>query len=30
MGRKQLQEIGARMAAAKADAPSDPLAVKSA
>ena len=30
MGRKQLQESGARMAAAKADAPSDPLAVQSA
>jgi hemerythrin superfamily protein len=30
MGRKQLQELGARMAAARADAPSDPLAVQSA
>ncbi len=30
MGRKQLQELGARMAEAKADAPSDPLAVGSA
>jgi hemerythrin superfamily protein len=30
MGRKQLQELGARMAQAKADAPSDPLALQSA
>jgi hemerythrin superfamily protein len=30
MGRKQLQELGARMAEAKADAPSDPLALQSA
>ncbi|MEV6611885.1 hemerythrin domain-containing protein [Kutzneria sp. NPDC051319] len=30
MGRKQLQELGARMALAKADAPSDPLALQSA
>ncbi|MFI9386948.1 hemerythrin domain-containing protein [Kutzneria sp. NPDC052558] len=30
MGRKQLQELGARMADAKAAAPSDPLAVGSA
>jgi hemerythrin-like domain-containing protein len=30
MGRKQLQELGARMADAKPDAPSDPLALQSA
>lgn len=30
MGRKQLQDLGQRMAEAKADAPSDPLAVQSA
>jgi hemerythrin superfamily protein len=30
MGRKRLQELGARMSDAKADAPSDPLAVQSA
>ncbi|MFC0438317.1 hemerythrin domain-containing protein [Kutzneria buriramensis] len=30
MGRKRLQELGERMAAAKKDAPSDPLAVQSA
>ena len=30
MGRKQLQELGARMAEAKPDAPSDPLALQSA
>jgi hemerythrin superfamily protein len=30
MGRKRLQELGARMADAKPDAPSDPLALQSA
>jgi hemerythrin superfamily protein len=30
MGRKQLQELGERMLAAKSKAPSDPLAVRSA
>jgi hypothetical protein len=30
MGRKRLQELGERMIAAKADAPRDPLAVRSA
>lgn len=30
MGRKQLQELGERMLAAKKDAPRDPLAVRSA
>jgi hemerythrin superfamily protein len=30
MGRKELQELGARMADAKADAPNNPLAVQSA
>ncbi|NBE98438.1 hemerythrin domain-containing protein [Nonomuraea sp. KC401] len=30
MGRKELQELGERMAAAKSEAPGEPLAVKSA
>lgn len=30
MGRKELQELGGRMEKAKADAPAEPLAVKSA
>jgi hemerythrin superfamily protein len=30
MGRKRLQELGARMAEARSDAPRDPLAVRSA
>ena len=30
LGRKKLQDLGARMAAARADAPSDPLALQSA
>lgn len=30
MGRKRMQELGERMIAAKADAPRDPLAVRSA
>ncbi|MCS7477644.1 hypothetical protein ACFFQW_26625 [Umezawaea endophytica] len=30
LGRKRLQELGARMIAAKADAPRDPLALRSA
>jgi hypothetical protein len=30
LGRKRLQEIGERLEAAKADAPSDPLKLRSA